>query len=110
MLTEIPAARAREEIAASKKALEDRFGFAVKHFCYPYGEVSPAVRDTVAEAGFETAVTTVPGIARAGVDPFLIPRLGARGHSLNFRNVLRSLTGRCPGFSSEDLRGLHPAD
>ncbi len=35
VLTEIPAARAREEIAASKKALEDRFGFAVKHFCYP---------------------------------------------------------------------------
>lgn len=110
VLTEIPAARAREEIAGSKKALEDRFGFAVKHFCYPYGEVSPAVRDMVAEAGFETAVTTAPGIARAGVDPFLIPRLGARGHSLNFRNVLRSLTGRRPGFSSEDLRGLYPAD
>ena len=110
VLTEIPAARAREEIAGSKKALEDRFGFAVKHFCYPYGEVSPAVRDMVTEAGFETAVTTAPGIARAGVDPFLIPRLGARGHSLNFRNVLRSLTGRRPGFSSEDLRGLYPAD
>ena len=45
VLTEIPAALAREEIAGSKKGLGGpRFGFAVKHFCYPYGEVSPAVR------------------------------------------------------------------
>lgn len=109
VLTEIPAARAREEIAGSKKALEDRFGLAVQHFCYPYGKVSRAVRDMVEEAGFETAVTTEPGLARAGVDPFLIPRLGARAHSLNFRNVLRRLTGRRPGFSPEDLRGLPPA-
>ncbi len=68
------------------------------------------MRDMAAGAGFETAVTTAPGVARAGVDPFLMPRLGARGHSLNFRNVLQSLTGGRPGFSSEDLRGLHPAD
>lgn len=93
-LTKIPPDRAREEISGSKKILEDRFGLEVKHFCYPYGKVSPAVRDLVAEAGYETAVTTEPAVFRPGTDPFLIPRFGARAHSLNFRNVLRFLTGR----------------
>jgi hypothetical protein len=51
------------------------------------------VRDLVAEAGYETAVTTEPGVWGASMDPFLIPRFGARAHSLNFRNVFRFLTG-----------------
>jgi peptidoglycan/xylan/chitin deacetylase (PgdA/CDA1 family) len=93
-LTKIPPDRAREEISGSKKILEDRFGMAVQHFCYPYGKFSPAVRDLVAEAGYETAVTTEPGVWGASMDPFLIPRFGARAHSLNFRNVFRSLTGQ----------------
>jgi peptidoglycan/xylan/chitin deacetylase (PgdA/CDA1 family) len=92
-LTKIPPDRAREEISGSKKSLEDRFGVEVKHFCYPFGKVSPAVRDLVAEAGYETAVTTEPGVWGASMDPFLIPRFGARAHSLNFRNVFRFLTG-----------------
>ena len=93
-LTKIPRDRAREEIGGGKKILEDRFGTAVKHFCYPYGKFSPEVRDLVAEAGYETAVTTEPAVFRAGTDPLLIPRFGARAHSLNLRNVLRFLTGR----------------
>lgn len=48
----------------------------------------------VEEAGFETAVTVDPGVARPGTDRFLIPCIGARAHSLNFRNVLKRLTGR----------------
>lgn len=99
-LTKIPLDRAREEIGGSKKILEDRFGVAVKHFCYPYGKVSPAVRDLVAEAGYETAVTTEPGVFRPGTDPLLIPRFGARAHSLNLRNVLRFLTGRLGAASA----------
>ncbi len=35
-LTRLDAARARREIADSNKLLEDRFGAAVRHFCYPY--------------------------------------------------------------------------
>lgn len=92
-LSKIPIGQAREEISGSKKILEDRFGVAIKHFCYPYGDFSPAVRDLVAEAGYETAVTTEPGVF-AGGDPFLIKRIGARGYSLNFRNVFRRLTGQ----------------
>lgn len=99
-LTEIPVERAREEIGGSKKILEDRFGVEVRHFCYPYGKVSPAVRDLVEEAGYETAVTTEPAVCRPGTDPLLIPRFGARAHSLNFRNVLRFVTGRLGAASA----------
>lgn len=93
-LSQIPLTQAREEIFSSKKALEDRFGTPVHHFCYPYGEHSMPVRDLVAEAGYHTAVTTKPGVWYPDGDRFLIRRVGARAHSLNFRNVFRRLTGR----------------
>lgn len=93
-LSKIPPEMAREEIFGSKKSLEDRFGVPIRHFCYPYGDYSPRVRDMVEEAGFETAVTVEPGIWRPGVDRFLIPRISARAHSLNFRNVFKRLLRR----------------
>lgn len=93
-LSRIPLAQAREEIFGSKKSLEDRFGVEIRHFCYPYGDYSPAVRDLVEEAGYQTAVTVDPGVWRADTDPFLIPRIGARAHSLNFRNVFKRMAGR----------------
>ena len=93
-LSRIPPAQAREEISGSKKSLEDRFGVAVRHFCYPYGDYSPQVRDMVEEAGYETAVTVDPGVWRGDADRFLVPRIGARAHSLNFRNVFKRLLGR----------------
>lgn len=60
---------AREEIAGSRKLLEDRFGTAVRHFCYPGGKYNEAVRELVGEAGYETACTT-----RFGVNPAGTPR------------------------------------
>lgn len=93
-LSRIPLKQAREEIFGSKKSLEDRFGVPIRHFCYPYGDCSPDVRDLVQEAGYATAVTLVPGVCRAGVDAYLLPRIGARAHSLNFRNVFSRLLGR----------------
>jgi len=77
-LTQIPVAEARREIADSKKALEDRFGVAVEHFCYPYGEWNEAVRDLVAEAGYRTACTTEVGINCPDVSPFALKRVFAR--------------------------------
>jgi peptidoglycan/xylan/chitin deacetylase (PgdA/CDA1 family) len=93
-LSRIPPAQAREEISGSKKSLEDRFGIPIRHFCYPYGDYSLQVRDMVEEAGYETAVTVDRGVWRGDADRFLIPRIGARAHSLNFRNVFKRLLGR----------------
>lgn len=76
-LTTLPPGRARAEIVDSKRALEDRFGRAVRHFCYPYGDYDAAVRDLVAEAGYETACTIAPGINRPGAGAFELSRVMA---------------------------------
>ncbi|MCE0497249.1 MAG: polysaccharide deacetylase family protein [Methylacidiphilales bacterium] len=61
-LTAIPLDQARHEIFDSKKILEDLCGRPVAHFAYPYGDWNPAIRDLVAEAGYETATVAHPGI------------------------------------------------
>jgi peptidoglycan/xylan/chitin deacetylase (PgdA/CDA1 family) len=61
-LRHLDAAQAREEIAGSKKALEDRFGVPVAHFCYPYGRWNEAARDLAGEAGYRTASTLLFGV------------------------------------------------
>ena len=73
-LTQVPEAVAREEIAASRKALEDEFGVAIKHFCYPYGDWNPKIADLVAETGYTTASTTESGINQIESDPFTLKR------------------------------------
>ena len=90
-LSQLPLAGAREEIRASKAKLEDCFGTPIRHFCYPYGDWNPAVRDAVAEAGFSTACTTRPGLNRPGGDPLCLRRLTARYLSRNWKNLWAAL-------------------
>ena len=59
------AAVARSEMAGSKEALEARLGIAVRHFAYPVGDSTSAGTrefELAREIGFETAVTTRPGM------------------------------------------------
>ena len=93
-LTQVPLAQAREEIFASRQKLEDLFGRPVRHFCYPYGDWNPAVRDLVAEAGYETAVTTEPGVNLAGANRLALRRLTARYASRNWKNAWTAIR-RC---------------
>lgn len=86
-LTRIPIKEAREEIRASRAMLEDRFGVRIRHFCYPFGDWSPAVRDAVADAGFETACTTKPGLNCPKGDPLCLRRLTARHATRKWRNL-----------------------
>ena len=84
-LTRISPARAREEVLASKKLLEDKFGVAIRHFCYPYGDWNPAVRDLVIEAGYATACTTEFGVNTGATPPFELRRITARHQSISFK-------------------------
>ncbi|MBI3877317.1 MAG: polysaccharide deacetylase family protein [Verrucomicrobia bacterium] len=77
-LHEIPPARAREEIFASRRKLEDTFGVAVKDFCYPYGHSNEHVRELVAEAGYATACTTRFGLNTAATPPLALNRITVR--------------------------------
>jgi len=92
-LTDIPLERAREEITAGKKKLEDLFGIPIRHFCYPYGNYNPAVRDLVGEAGYETAVTLKPGVNTPDTPPLELRRIGARHATRNFRTFLLRFVG-----------------
>jgi len=87
-LTELSAAAAREEIIASKKRLEDTFGIAIEHFCYPYGDWNEAVRDLVAEAGYRTACTTEFGVNAADANRLALRRITARYPSRNLKTWL----------------------
>jgi peptidoglycan/xylan/chitin deacetylase (PgdA/CDA1 family) len=86
-LTQISPAQAREEISGSKKKLEDSFGIAVEHFCYPYGDWNPAVRELVTEAGYASACTTKFGVNTTDADPFALKRFTVRYPSRKLKNL-----------------------
>ena len=90
-LTSLPLDQAREEITRSKKQLEDRLGIPILHFCYPYGAWNQQIADLVQEAGYQTAVTLMPGVNTASTNPFRLKRLGARSAPINFRSFFRRL-------------------
>lgn len=84
-LTELPPSKAKEELAASRKSLEDRFGVPIEHFCYPYGDWNETVRDLVQGAGYKTACTTDTGVNAPGTSPFELKRFTARYPSRNLK-------------------------
>jgi peptidoglycan/xylan/chitin deacetylase (PgdA/CDA1 family) len=63
------------------------FGRPIQHFCYPYGDWNEAVRDLVADAGYQTACTTQPGVNTAGDSPFALKRFTARYPSRNLKAI-----------------------
>lgn len=74
-LTKANDVRMAQEIVQSKKLIEQNLGTTIDSFCYPSGKYDQAVEDAVRTAGYATALTTVPGIARPGDDPYALKRL-----------------------------------
>ncbi|HET7825888.1 MAG TPA: polysaccharide deacetylase family protein [Anaeromyxobacter sp.] len=58
VLSNLPIEEARREIVGCRDDLAERAGRRPRHFAYPNGYHTPAVRTAVAEAGFEAALTT----------------------------------------------------
>ncbi len=67
--------KAREEIVKNKEQLEDWLGEPVTHFAYPYGSYTKNTVNLVKEAGYHTAVTTLPQHVRLHPDAFQIGRV-----------------------------------
>jgi len=66
------------EITGSKQRIEEVIGSPVRHFCYPNGlrrDIGSAAVEAVRLAGFETAVTTVPGVNANSDDALLLRRV-----------------------------------
>jgi len=75
VLTQISAARAREEIEKSKHDIEDRLGIPVRYFAYPYGGFNPPIGEMVRTAGYHAACSTLSGFANAANDLFALRRI-----------------------------------
>jgi peptidoglycan/xylan/chitin deacetylase (PgdA/CDA1 family) len=84
LLAKMPADIARNEMARSKTLLEERLGVAVSHMAYPVGDPGAASDrefHLAAEIGYETAVTTRPGVifAEHAAHAQALPRLSVNG-------------------------------
>jgi peptidoglycan/xylan/chitin deacetylase (PgdA/CDA1 family) len=69
-----------DEIAGSKRRIEEEVGRPVLHFCYPNGrpeDVGDRAVKCVERAGFETAVVTSQGFNFRGADRFRLKRIPA---------------------------------
>lgn len=67
--------KAIEELKESKRILEELTRRPVKHFAYPNGDHNDRVTELVKEAGYRTAVTTVPGWNLPGDDLYRLKRV-----------------------------------
>lgn len=91
-LRKISLAAAREEILRSRLTLEDTFGIPIRHFCYPYGAYSTAIRQLVEECGYATASTMKFGTHLPGECPFELVRISPLSAGELARKALRRVT------------------
>ncbi len=72
------AAELDREIRDAKQEMEQRLGFAVRHFCYPNGlpaDIGEAAINSVRSAGYDSAVTCSWGFENAHANRFQIRRV-----------------------------------
>ncbi len=73
--------QAHDEIAGSKVTLEKLFNDPVTTFAYPSGRFNDQAIQIVKEAGFTTAVSTMPGTQASTQNQFILYRLRAGGRT-----------------------------
>jgi peptidoglycan/xylan/chitin deacetylase (PgdA/CDA1 family) len=78
-MTGMSFAELTEDTARSRAILEEGLGVTINSLAYPYGAENEFVRRTVADLGFQAAVTCNPGISRLGDDPLRLRRIEVPG-------------------------------
>jgi peptidoglycan/xylan/chitin deacetylase (PgdA/CDA1 family) len=73
-LTRLPTSVVEEEMAASKRVIEDATGLPVLLFAYPYGAYD-ARAQALASTHFRMACSTRLGFVRPESDPFALERI-----------------------------------
>jgi peptidoglycan/xylan/chitin deacetylase (PgdA/CDA1 family) len=73
-LTTADSAELHQEVAGSRRILEDRFGVPVNNFCYPLGRYDDTVIKAVSDAGYRGATSEVPGLATSE-HPYVLNRI-----------------------------------
>jgi peptidoglycan/xylan/chitin deacetylase (PgdA/CDA1 family) len=70
-----PSSLLNYEIGQSKSVLENTYHLSVVSFAYPGGAFDQKAIDAVKDAGFTTAVSTIPGIIQSSENRFFLYRL-----------------------------------
>ncbi len=74
-LPRLSLAQAQDEIAGSKKMIEDHLGHSIDYFAYPSGGFTEEIKRLVKEAGYKAAVTTNRGKDRFNMDLYELKRI-----------------------------------
>jgi peptidoglycan/xylan/chitin deacetylase (PgdA/CDA1 family) len=69
----------RQQVAVTRRALQQRYGVPVNWFCYPSGHYDAGVIDAVRAAGFVGSTTVIPGWASPEEDRYRLHRLRVLG-------------------------------
>lgn len=75
LLATIPSDEVREELEASKRAIEKELTEEIVSFAYPSGSHNAECRRLVADSGFQLAFSTEAGLVGAADDRFTIKRI-----------------------------------
>jgi peptidoglycan/xylan/chitin deacetylase (PgdA/CDA1 family) len=77
-LTTLEGEALEEEVAGSRKLLQDEYGVPVKNFCYPSGRFDSTAIAAVEAAGYTGATTEIPGYATRD-HPYELARIEVLG-------------------------------
>lgn len=78
-LTKLPPAQVASQLGPPRKTLEAMIGAPVLDFAYPAGKHNPSVEAEAAAAGYESAVTTAPGVSHSWGDRYTWSRQRVEG-------------------------------
>jgi peptidoglycan/xylan/chitin deacetylase (PgdA/CDA1 family) len=73
-LTQLPSARAEDEIRRSREIIEDRLGAPAESFAYPFGRYDDACR-AIVRKHYACACSTRLGLTSHGSDPHALERV-----------------------------------
>jgi peptidoglycan/xylan/chitin deacetylase (PgdA/CDA1 family) len=79
-LPELTSTGMAEEIAGSRKELEEGLGEPVRTFAYPFGRLDAATTMAVDQAGFTAACCSRSGVNDPGVPGLVLRRVEIRGY------------------------------
>lgn len=97
-LPQLSESEQEEEIATSRRILQDITGQEITSFAYPYGHYDERSPRAVERAGFKRACIVGGGLVRSNSDPFQLPRQMARNFGRGRFTALLALFGAVRWF------------
>ena len=89
-LTQHNDARLADEVAGSRREIEDHLGAPIRYFAYPYGHFDDRVLTAVHRSGYVAACSTQSGFNNVKTDRYRLRRIDISGTD-SIRTFIRSL-------------------